>query len=160
MDTITTIGLILLIAGFVLAGVEMCVPGFGLPGISGMICLVAGVIMTSKSIEQGIMNTIIVVVILAVMMTIVMLIMHLPRKSSPIVLNDEMTNMSEYIDDDDLGCLIGKEGMAITDLRPFGKGMFEGVELAVRVYDGKYIQHGSRIKIIGQKDNTLLVKMI
>lgn len=160
MDTVTTIGWILVVSGFVLAGVEMCVPGFGLPGISGAICLIAGVLMTSKTIEQGILHTIIVVVVLAVMMTIVMLIIHLPRKSSPIVLNDEMPNMSEYIDDDDLGCLIDKEGMAMTDLRPFGKGMFDGVELAVRVYDGKYIQHGSRIKIIGQKDNTLLVKII
>lgn len=160
METITTIGWILVIAGFVLAGVEMCVPGFGLPGISSIICLIAGVLMTSKSIEQGIMHTIIVVVVLAVMMTIVMLVLHLPRKSSPIVLNDEMSSVTEYIDDDDLSCLIDKEGMAITDLRPFGKGMFDGVELAVRAYDGKYIQHGNRIKIIGQRDNTLLVKII
>lgn len=160
METITLIGMIFLIAGLVLAGVEMCVPGFGLPGISAIICLTAGIFMAAKSVEQGIMYAIIVVVILAVMMTIVMLVLHLPRKSSPIVLNDEMKNTTEYIGDDDLSCLIDKEGAAITDLRPFGKGMFDGVELAVRVYDGKYIQHGSRVKIIGQKDNTLLVKKI
>lgn len=160
MDTITCIGIILIVAGLVLAGVEMCVPGFGFPGISGAICLVAGVLMAAKSIEQGVFYTIIIVVILAVMMTVIMLIIHLPRKSSPIVLNDEMSNSAEYIGEEDLAGLIDKEGRTITDLRPFGKGIFDGVELAVRAYDGKYIVHDTAVKIIGQRDNVLLVRRI
>ena len=42
MNTVMIIGIILLIAGFVLVGIELVVPGFGAPGISGIICLVAG----------------------------------------------------------------------------------------------------------------------
>ena len=64
MDVVMIIGLILLIAGFVLAGIEMVVPGFGAPGICGIICLVAGVLLTADSVEAGIFITVVVIVIL------------------------------------------------------------------------------------------------
>lgn len=53
MGTLEIIGIILLIAGFVLAGIEMYLPGFGLPGILGGACLILGIIFTAKTIEQG-----------------------------------------------------------------------------------------------------------
>ena len=34
MDGLTILGMILLVAGFVLVGIEMVVPGFSVPGIS------------------------------------------------------------------------------------------------------------------------------
>lgn len=43
MDTLMIVGIILFIAGFILIAVEMVVPGFGAPGISGIACLVIGV---------------------------------------------------------------------------------------------------------------------
>ena len=49
MNTVMIIGIILLIAGFVLVGIELVVPGFGAPGISGIICLVAGVFLTADT---------------------------------------------------------------------------------------------------------------
>ena len=75
MDTIVIWGLLLLVAGFILIGVEMVVPGFGLPGISGIICLIGGILLTAKNIEQGLTITMIVVVILAVMITLMLLIL-------------------------------------------------------------------------------------
>ena len=51
METIVIIGPLLLAIGFVLVGIEMLVPGFGAPGISGFICLVIGIVLTSKDIE-------------------------------------------------------------------------------------------------------------
>ena len=36
MDTLMIVGIILFIAGFILIAVEMVVPGFGAPGISGI----------------------------------------------------------------------------------------------------------------------------
>lgn len=66
------IGIIFLIAGFALVGVEMVVPGFGVPGIAGIICLVAGVFLTADSVETGIFITVVVIVILGILMTIIM----------------------------------------------------------------------------------------
>ena len=49
MDGLMVIGMLLLIAGFVLVGTEMVLPGFGAPGITGGICLVAGIFLTADS---------------------------------------------------------------------------------------------------------------
>ena len=42
MDILLAVGILLFIAGFILIGIEMVIPGFGAPGICGIICLVAG----------------------------------------------------------------------------------------------------------------------
>lgn len=157
MSTPMIVGIIFLVAGFILVGIEIYIPGFGISGIAGIICLCAGVVLTAETIEQGIMITIIVIAALAVMVTVLILIMNSHKTKLPIVLMDEVKKNSEYIGEDDLKFLIHKEGVAITDLRPFGKGHFDGVELSVKSVDGKFIKHDSDITIIGIKDNTLLV---
>lgn len=160
MENLIWIGLILLVVGFILVGVEMVLPGFGAPGISGIICLIAGIVLSSRSLEEGLLHTIIVVVILAVMMTVIMLILHKSRASSPMVLKDEMKKAPEYIGEEDLSYYLNKEGRAMTDLRPLGKGLFDGVELAVKSYDGKFIKHDAAIKIVSVKNHTLGVEEI
>ena len=47
MDGLTMIGILLLIVGFILVGVEMVVPGFGAPGIIGGTCLLGGIFCTA-----------------------------------------------------------------------------------------------------------------
>ena len=95
MDGLLILGIGLLIAGFILVGVEMVVPGFGLPGISGIVSLVAGILLTADNVEQGLTITVIVVVILAVMMTIVMVV--LKRVKSPIVLEEKLSKRCTFI---------------------------------------------------------------
>lgn len=157
MNTAMIVGIIFLAVGFILIGIEICIPGFGISGIGGIICLCAGIILTAETMEQGIMITIIVIAALAVMVTVLILIINSHRTRLPIVLMDEVKRNSEYIGEEDLKYLIQKEGIAVTDLRPFGKGRFDGVELSVKSMDGKFIKHDSDIKIVGIKDNTLLV---
>ena len=48
MNNLIMIGILLLIAGFILVGIEMIIPGFGAPGISGIVCLIGGILLTAK----------------------------------------------------------------------------------------------------------------
>lgn len=64
MDTLMIVGIILFIAGFILIAVEMVVPGFGAPGISGIACLVIGLFLTADTIEEGAFITVIVLALL------------------------------------------------------------------------------------------------
>ena len=57
----------------------------------------------------------------------------------------------------DLDYLLHREGTASTDLRPVGKGDFDGIELDI-VSDGAYIKKGSRIKIVQISSNRLMVR--
>lgn len=150
------IGIVFLIAGFVLVGVEMVVPGFGAPGISGIVCLVAGIFLTADSIEQGVLITVVVIVALGILMTIIMGFLSQKKFKSPIILDTDV-KAGVPIDPSDLTYLLGKEGVAVTDLKPAGKGDFEGVELDI-FSEGQYIKKGTRIVISKVNQKKLMVK--
>lgn len=153
------IGILLFVAGFILMGTEMLLPGFGAPGITGSICLIAGIMCTADSIEEGLTITIIVVVILAVMFTMILALFHMKKLKSPIILQEEMDAEKGYLSTSDLEYLIGKEGITTTDLRPAGKCNFEGIEFDVRS-EGRYIAKGSKVRISRISGNTLIIKEI
>ena len=157
MDTLVVLGILLLVAGFILVGIEMVVPGFGAPGISGIACLVGGIILTSKNIEQGLTITMIVVVILAVMLTMILLV--LKRVRPPFILEEDLKATPEYLNASDLEYLVGKEGIASTDLKPIGKCSIEGVELDVRA-ESRYVEKGTKVKISRIHENTIMIKEI
>ena len=155
MEPLVVLGMVLLIAGFILVGIEMVVPGFGAPGISGIVCLIGGIILTAKNIEEGLTMTVIVVVILAVMMTVAMV--FLKHVKSPIILDTEIKSNKGYISISDMEYLVGKEGLAVTDLRPAGKCDIEGVEFDVRT-EGRYIMRGNKVIISRIHENMIMVK--
>ena len=157
MEPLVILGIILIIAGFILVGIEMAVPGFGAPGISGIVCLVGGVVLTAEDIEHGLTITLVVVVILAVMMTVAMVL--LKRVKSPVILDTEVRSTEGYISVSDLEYLVGKEGTAVTDLRPAGKCSIEGVEFDVRT-EGRYIMRGDRVQISRIHENMIMVKEV
>ncbi len=157
MDTLVVWGILLLVAGFILVGVEMVVPGFGVPGLSGIACLIGGILLTAKTVEQGLTITVIVVVLLAVMLTVVLLFFKTVKP--PFVLEDELKAEHGQLNASDLEYLVGKEGVASTDLKPVGKCDIEGVEFDVRA-EGRYIEKGTRVRINRIFENTIMIKEI
>ena len=157
METLVWIGIALLIAGFVLVGIELVVPGFGAPGICGIICLVAGVFLVTDSLEEGILVTVVVIVILGILMAVIMGLMHYRKFRSPIILDTALHSEDVSLGTSDLNYLLDREGSATTNLRPAGKGNFDGIDLDV-VSEGTYIEKGSSIVIYKISANRLIVK--
>lgn len=156
MTPFEIIGIVLLIAGFVLVGIEMAVPGFGLPGISGIISLVLGIIFTADTVSEGIIMAIIVIVILGIMLAVAMTILGSKKMKSPMVLREDVKGEQGFLESSDLEYLVGKEGVASTDLRPAGKGSFDGIEFDI-LSGGSYIKKGQKIVISRVRDNKLIV---
>jgi membrane-bound ClpP family serine protease len=156
MTTFEIIGIVLLIAGFILVGIEMAVPGFGLPGISGIISLVLGIIFTADTVSEGIIMAIIVIVILGIMLAVAMTILGSKKVKSPMVLREDVKGEQGFLESSDLEYLVGKEGVAATDLRPAGKGNFDGIEFDI-LSGGSYIKKGEQIVISRVRDNKLIV---
>ena len=157
MDGLMMIGILLLLAGFILVGVEMVIPGFGAPGMIGGVCLLGGIFCTADDVEQGLTITVIVVILLAIMFAVVLSLFHMKKIKSPIVLKEELKADKGYLSASDLEYLVGKEGIASTDLRPAGKCDIDGVEFDVRS-EGYYIAKGSKVQIIRVQGNTLIIK--
>lgn len=159
MDVFSVIALILFVAGFILVAVEMVVPGFSVPGITGIICLITGIFLAADNIKEGAIITLVIIVLLAVMMFILLKLLASGKLKSPIVLQEEQTNESGYISAGDLQYLLGKEGVALTDLRPSGKGDFEGISFDV-IADGSYITKDTKVMIQKVQGSKLIVKEV
>lgn len=159
MDWLVGVGIVLLVLGFVLAAVEMAIPGFGFPGISAAICLIVGIFCTTDTLVEGIFVTLIVLAVLGLMLAVILWLLSKGKLRSPLILKEEQKKEQGFISSSDLTYLLGKRGEAITDLRPSGAGDFDGVRFDV-VTDGGYIGRGTELEIVQVKGSRLVVKAL
>lgn len=157
MDTLTLVGIALLVAGFVLVGIEMILPGFGVPGVSGIVCLVAGVFLLADTVVEGVFITIAVLAILGILMAVILWLLSRGKLRAPITLEDEQKRTEGYLSSNDLQYLLARNGTAVTDLRPVGTGLFDGVKLDV-ISEGNYILKDAEIQIIRVEGSKLVVR--
>ncbi|SHK07453.1 NfeD-like C-terminal, partner-binding [Clostridium cavendishii DSM 21758] len=156
---ITVLTITLLIIGFILVFVEMHVPGFGVPGIAGAICLILAVVFTAQSFAQALMMALGILAVLGTMLGIVLTCFTKGKLFKPLILAEEQRKEHGYISSSDLDYLLDKKGIAITDLRPAGSVEIEGVKFDV-VSDGEYISRDSKIQIVKVNGVKLVVKKI
>ena len=159
METWMLIGIILLIAGFILVGIEMVLPGFSAPGISGIICLIAGIFVLSDSVMEAAIITIAVLAVLGVLMVVILGMISKGKLKTPIVLEEEQKRTDGYLSSSDLEYLLGKKGIAETDLRPAGVARIDDIKFDV-MSDGNYIVRGSMLEIIRVEGSKLVVREI
>lgn len=157
VNNITTVSIILMIVGFTLVGIEMILPGFSFPGIGGTICLVLSIFMTSKTVEQGIALTIIIVLLLGVMLAIILWLLSKGKISRSFILTNQQNREEGYISSTNLDHLLGKKGVAHTDLRPTGVGEFDENSFDV-ISECYYIEKGTPIIVTQVKGSKLIVK--
>jgi len=159
IDGMSVLGVILMVAGFVLVGVEMVLPGFSFPGISGIICLVTSIFLNANTIQEGVVLTVIIIALLGIMLGIILWLLSKGKLAKPIILTEEQNKEKGYISSNDLKYLLNKKGVAYTDLRPTGVGSFDGVNFDV-ISNGSYISKGTPIIINEVSGSKLIVKEI
>lgn len=157
MDTLMLLGIVLLIAGFILVGIEMVLPGFSAPGISGIICLIAGVFVLADSVMEAAIITIVVLAVLGILMAVILNLLSRGKIKTPIVLEEEQRKTEGYLSSNDLNYLLGRQGTAATDLRPTGVGVFDDVKIDV-ISQGSYISKDTEITIIKVEGSKLVVR--
>ena len=157
MGTVQILGIVVLIIGILLIGVEFFMPGFGLPGISGIICTAAGIFLTGRNASERILVGVIAIVVIAVVLVFSIVVFSSKKIKSPIKLDTDLQGKNLFIDETDMVYLIGKKGVALTDLRPAGKGEFDGVKLDV-LSSNYYIKKDSALVITEVKNNKIIVQ--
>lgn len=156
MDVFDIIAIVLFAAGFVFVGVEMFMPGFGWPGISGIICFVAGIFLVAKSFVQGVIIALITAAVIGLLFVIIMRLLSKGKLKSPLILKEEVSENGGYVGTRGLEHMVGAEGVAVTDLHPAGVGRFGDDELDV-VTTGKFIARGTAIAVIKAEGYRLVV---
>ncbi len=157
MDWMLGLGIALIILGFICAAIEMSIPGFGIPGIVAVICMVVGIFFTADTVTEGIFIALIILVLLGAMLVTILWLLAKGKLRSPLILREEQKKEQGYIGSSDLTYLLGKRGTAITDLRPSGAGDFDGVRFDV-LSEADYIEKGTELEIVRVNGSKLLVK--
>ena len=156
------VGLALLILEIV------AIPGFGLVGLAGVVCMVASLVLSQVgTIElvtfdeiSGAITNLGLAMIGAILLSLVVL-RSLPRFSAfrRLVLESETRADEGYVssptEKDDQ--LLGQEGIALSDMRPAGIGLFDGKRLDI-VAQGEFITAHTPIKIIEAHGNRIVVR--
>ena len=154
--------LICFLIGIGLMVLEAFMPGFGLPGISGIILEVVAVALTwmNHGPMAALGMTLIILSNLAIAISMSLRSAANGKLSrSKLVLNDTESNEAGYRSTEDLEVFLGKEGVTTTVLRPTGMAEFDGVRLNV-VSEGEFIQSGTRVQIVRVEGSRILVRTI
>jgi len=168
------IDLLLVVVGISLIAVEIFViPGFGLAGIAGIACLLAGLYMTlthtpipEYSWDFARLHDAGISFLTAFALSVLLIILFwrvLPRTPlfGWLVLGASQQADEGYVvqTESDREQALGLEGVALTLLRPVGRGRFGQRNYAVMARS-EYIPKGARIKIVKVEGNRYVVERI
>jgi len=169
--------LIFFAIGLILLLVEIFViPGFGVTGITGIVCIIASLVLAMLEWKPGDWSSFPNLEELAAPLAVVALSFtgalaligvaskYLPAApfTSRLFLSKKMDKKEGYSIDSslDLSAFEGKTGVAKTTLRPAGKAVIDSHLLDV-VSRGDFIQKGTKIKVVKIDSNHIIVgKMV
>ena len=144
--------------GMILIIVEVFLPGFGLPGIGGIVLVGAGVVMVGMHFGSltAVGTLLVIIAVLAVLISWVLRQASRGGKRSDLFLQerDELHTQQE-----DMKVLVGKAGTTTSVLRPAGIGDFDGVRLNV-VTEGGFIEKGQPIEIVRVDGSRIVVRSV
>lgn len=146
----------LFVFGIVMVGVEIAVPGFGVFGILGILGIGAGLLFAARDLGSFLIIFASGVVGSAVLLPILYKIFKRMGLIRKVVLFSNMESAEGYTSHDKRESLVGKQGVAETDLRPAGFARVNGARLEV-VSNGAYIVKGSAVVVVGHTPGRIVV---
>ena len=150
------------VLGIVLLVVEMFMPGFGIPGISGIVLLIASVVFTWMQYGEvaGLGVAVIVLAIGGLAITLSLRSASKGRLSrSPLMLKGGQSREEGFVAMEDLSGFVGQTGLTTTVLRPAGNADFDGERLNV-VSNGEFIPKGAKVIIKHVEGARILVEKV
>ena len=144
-----------LLLGMLLIVVEVFLPGFGLPGISGIALIGTGVILVGMNFGAP-MAVGVLLVLIAVLAILISWVLHQViqgKTKGKLFLKEK----GKYELHEDMQVLVGKAGVTTSVLRPAGIGDFDGVRLNV-VTEGGFIEKDVPITIVRVDGSKIVVR--
>lgn len=152
--------LICAVVGIALLVVEMFMPGFGIPGIAGLVLLGACIVLTWREHGEiaGIGAAIVVIALAGIVVTLSLKSAATGRISrSALILRDTLRQDGSVASGNIQDKLLNRTGETLTVLRPAGTAVFDGERLNV-VSAGEYIEKGRPVVIRQVEGARILVE--
>ena len=150
---------VLLLAGIALATVEVFLPGFGVWGVTGSICVVLGIV--ARMLEGGTITQLFILIFM-VLIVFTLLFLLMIRSARHGLLSKTAiieTGVSVKEEVNELEELVGKLGKTTTMLRPVGKIDIDGVTHIALTEDG-YINENVEVEVVKVEGENIFVKIV
>lgn len=146
--SISVVAYLFLLAGLALVIVEMFVPGFGAPGITGIALLIIGVILAVQGDPiKAIMLGIILLLILTVAFLIALFAMSRGAlRKTPIINDTNLTAEQGFHSLDEVMAEVGSVGIVVTALRPVGVVEIDGKRMEASS-EATFIEKGVQVSV-------------
>ncbi|MBT3346054.1 MAG: nodulation protein NfeD [Gemmatimonadetes bacterium] len=157
--------------GLLLLFVEIAlIPGFGLAGLAGFLCMIASILLTRlPSFDFWSVEDISIVVgqfslsLIGAIIVASFVLKSLPKVAAfnRLILGSETKAADGYVsaptEDDET--LVGQTGVTVSELRPVGIGSFDGRRLDI-IADGEFIEAQRLVKIVSAHGARIVVRAV
>ena len=146
------------LAAVIILIVDIYIEGFGILGVFGLILLGVSIFINVSFVPFG--TFIVIGKLVIIIPGIIFFVRYLRRKGlyGKLVLNETLAEDKKK-DLSELEGFLGREGVTLTALRPFGRAEFDGVSVEVCT-ESVYLPADERVKVVQFKDKKLFVKPI
>lgn len=149
----------LYVLGLILLLVEAMFPGFGIAGTTGVILVIASIVMISNSVIQGLLIIIGTAAIVALLLIALIKLGWAKKYVKYFVLKTEQKSEDGYLSNNKYSSYIGKRGIVVTPLRVAGTIMIDDVKLDV-VSEGGFINNGAVVEVLKTEGSSIFVREI
>ena len=151
--------ILLFLLGMALLLVELVIPGFGLAGAPGLIALLASLFLSFRDVRSA---TYVVGGALLMTLAVAAVGMRYVKRSrtfSQVVLKTRQWREEGYTAPSDLDRWVGKQGRAVSPLRPGGVIEVEGQRLDAST-EGEYLEPGTPVEVVRSEGLRIVVRAL
>lgn len=150
---------ILFLIGIILLLVEAFITGFGIVGGVGILALGGSIVLSAADTGEGLRNFILALVMSSLIISISLKYMVKSKWLDNLILRYREDKDLGYVGPLQLGQLLGKEGVALTSLRPAGAVEIGGNRVDV-VSQGDFIARGEQVEVIKIEGTRVIVRPV
>lgn len=153
----TALTIFLYVIGLVLLTIEGVVPGFGIPGIAGIVCVIISVAMITSSVYEALLLIIATVALFVLVIVLMYKLGYGSKYAKFLILNTELKQEEGYTSSTKDISYIGRIGIADTPLRPAGVIVIDGKRLSAQS-QGDFIIKGAKVIVTEVDSMKIIVK--
>ncbi|WP_233522562.1 NfeD family protein [Peribacillus glennii] len=149
----------LFVIGMFLIVLEFFLPG-GITGVLGLVAVIASLFMASGNVVNMALS--IFIALTASILVSILFVKVFRRKMNffkKIILTDSTNTEKGYVSNQNRLELMGKQGRALTDLRPSGTALIDEERVDV-VTEGSFITKGSLVRVIKAEGSRIVVREV
>ena len=152
---------LLVIVGIFLMGVEGIIPGFGVFGISGIVCSLLGLFLMADDLKTGLIYVAFFVVCLPFLIPLLVKLLKKSSFSQKLIDSSSLRTREGYTAKNNYhDSFIGLYGQSLSPLRPSGSVLLENGQKIDVVTDGSYIEKEERVKVIKAEGTWFVVEKV